>query len=273
MEGVGALERRLRSALEESSLLLRYQPVVAIATGAVEELRAMLRWPGGGGITPEQLIDIARSAGVLADLHRWVLTTACREGAQWRREGVTAAVGVTLGADQLRHGTAATDVALALRSSGLPPGALSVGLPATPGLAPVDAAAILDGLSRLGVSIGVVGVRSWPLAPGLRSPAVDWLGLDRDLVGLLAELPTPRVAVATVVALVGDHGAKTVAAGVETDRELSCVEALGVTHALGYWFAPPTPAIELHALLRRMGGKGLRKIGPFRPGRLWGMCT
>lgn len=272
MEGVGALERRLRSALQDSTLLLRYQPVVAIATGAVEELRAMLRWPGGGGIIPEQLIDIARSAGILPDLHRWVLLTACREGAQWRREGITASVSVTLGADQLRDGTAATDVALALRASGLPPAALSVGLPATLALAPADTAAILADLRRLGVSIGVVGVRNWPLAPGFQSPAVDWLGLDRDLVGLLAELPAPRVAVATVVALVGDHGAKTIAAGVETDRELSCVAALGVTHALGYWFAPPTPAIELHALLRRMGGKGL-KNGPFRPGRLWGMCT
>jgi EAL domain-containing protein (putative c-di-GMP-specific phosphodiesterase class I) len=273
MEGVGALERRLRSALQESTLLLRYQPVVAIATGAVEELRAMLRWPGGGGITPEQLIDIARSAGVLPDLHRWILVTACREGAQWQREGIRASVGVTLGADQLRDGTGAADVARALRSSGLPPDALSVGLPAMPPLAPAETPAVLDDLSRLGVSVGVVGVRNWPLPPGLRSPAVDWLGLDRQLVGLLAELPTSRVAVATVVALVGDHGAKTIAAGVETDRELSCVEALGVTHALGYWFAPPTPAIELHALLRRMGGKGLKGNGPFRPGRLWGTCT
>ncbi len=233
----------------------------------------MLRWPGGGGITPEQLIDIARSASVLPELHRWVLSTACREGAQWRREGVTASVGVTLGADQLRDGTAAADVALALRSSGLPPGALSVGLPAAPALAPTDTAAVLGDLARLGVSIGVVGVRNWPLPPSLRAPAVEWLGLDRELVGLLAELPTSRMAVATVVALVGDHGAKTIAAGVETDRELSCVEALGVTHALGYWFAPPTPAIELHALLRRMGGKGLKSNGPFRPRRLWGMCT
>jgi EAL domain-containing protein (putative c-di-GMP-specific phosphodiesterase class I) len=272
MEGVGALERRLRSALAESSLVLRYQPVVALATGAVEELRAMLRWPGGGGITPEQLIDIARSAGVLADLHRWVLATACREGAQWRREGVSASVGVTLGADQVRHGTAAADVAAALRISGLPPRLLSVGVPANLAMAPATTHALLAGLAQVGVSTGIVGIRHWPLPPGLRSAPVEWLGLDRELVGLLAELPAPRVAVAAVVALVSEYGAKTVAAGVETDRELSCVEALGVTHALGYRFAPPTPAIELHALLRRMGGKGMEGHGPFRPGRFWGTC-
>src|SRR4051794_20214989 len=163
MEGVGALERRLRSALEEGTLVLRYQPVVALATGAVEELRAMLRWPGGGGITPDQLIDIARYAGVLPDLHRWILSTACREGAQWRREGVTASVGVTLGGDQLLDGTAVDDVAAALRSSALSPDALHVGLPVA--LAPLveSLETQVKDLGRLGVSVGLVGVRSWPL--------------------------------------------------------------------------------------------------------------
>jgi EAL domain-containing protein (putative c-di-GMP-specific phosphodiesterase class I) len=273
MEGVGALERRLRRALEDSTLVLRYQPVVALATGAVDELRAVLRWPGGGGITPDQLIDIARYAGVLPELHRWILGTACREAAQWRREGVAASVGVTLGGDQLADGTAVDDVATALRTSGLPPPTLHVGVPVAMASMTDDLAAQVEGLNRLGVSLGVLGVRGWPLPATLQPPAVQWIGLDRELVGLLAELPTPRVAVATVVALVGDHGSRTVAAGVETDRELSCVEALGVSHALGYRFAPPTPATELHSLLRRMGGKGAETHARFRPARLWGTCT
>jgi EAL domain-containing protein (putative c-di-GMP-specific phosphodiesterase class I) len=273
MEGLGALERRLRSALEESSLVLRYQPVVALATGAVEELRAMLRWPGGGGITPDQLIDIARYAGVLPDLHRWILSTACRECAQWRRQGVTASVGVTLGGDQLRDGTAVDDVAAAVHSSALAPDALHVGLPMAPASMVEDLEPQVEDLGRLGVSLGVLGVRSWPLPAAVRPPAVQWIGLDRELVALLAELPAPRVAVATVVALVGNHESKTVAAGVETDRELSCVEALGVSHALGYRFAPPTPATELHTLLRRMGAKGAKTDVRSRPGQCWGLCT
>src|SRR6476661_3674022 len=150
MEGLGALERRLRSALEENSLVLRYQPVVALATGAVEELRALLRWPGGGGITPEQLIDIARYAGVLPELHRWILCTACREGARWQREGVSASVGVTLGGDQLLDGTAVDDVAAALRSSGLAPGTLHVGLPVAMASMVEDLAAQVEALGRLG---------------------------------------------------------------------------------------------------------------------------
>ena len=148
-----------------------------------------------------------------------------------------------------------------------------MGLPVAVATTSNNIGAVMKNLDGLGVSIGVMGVRSWPLPANLRSPAVQWIGLDRELVGLLAELPASRVAVATVVALVSEHGTRTVAAGVETDRELSCVEALGVTHALGYRFAPPTQATDLHALLRRMGGKGMPTNGPFRPGRCWGTTS
>src|SRR6185437_10250988 len=115
---------------------------------------------------------------------------ACREGAQWRREGVAAAVGVTLGADQLDDGTAVPDVAFALESSGLAPDALHVGVPVGGSFSSGSAAQVAT-LGRLGVSLGAVGVRSWPLPPEVRPPATHWIGLDRELVGLLAELPAP----------------------------------------------------------------------------------
>jgi len=270
MEGLGALERRLRIALAEGSLLLRYQPVVALASGEVEELRAMLRWPGGGGITPEQLIDIARFAGVLPELHRWILRTACAEGVRWGKDGVAAAVGVTVGSEQILDGTVPTDVADALDSSGLPCRLLHVGLPVSALAVLAEPAALLADLGRLGVSVGVVGVRGWPLPDRLRPTTIDWLGLDRNLVEALAELPVSRAARASVIALVADHRARTVAAGVETDRELSCVEILGVTHALGYRFAPPTAAPELGGLLRRMQGEGSGRDGSFGSGQFRG---
>jgi predicted signal transduction protein with EAL and GGDEF domain len=226
----------------------------------------MLRWPGGGGITPEQLIDIARYAGVLDALHAWILRTACSEAVEWRAGGVGASVGVTLGIDQLVGGTAADDVAGALAWSGLPPAALTIGIPISAVTSfPHDSRTAIPGLQALGVSVGIAGVTTWPLPDGIRPPSIEWVGLDRSLVSLLAELPTPRAAVDTVAAFVSEPRVRTVATGVETDRELDCVACLGVTHALGYRFAPPTAARELPALLIRMGAAGVTKIGPFRP--------
>jgi predicted signal transduction protein with EAL and GGDEF domain len=166
---------------------------------------------------------------------------------------------VTLGVDQLIAGTAAHDVALALISSGLPPASLSIGIPvaAVRSHARQSRWALMQ-LGDLGVSSGIVGIRSWPLADGVPPSSIRWLGLDRSLVRLLAELPPPRTTVATVAAVAGAHGARTVAVGVETDRELDCIRALGVTHAQGYRFAPPTMATELGGLLARMGVAGAR---------------
>ena len=265
MEGLTALERRLRQALADGTLALRYQPIVALATGDVEELRAMLRWPGAGDITPEQLIDVARSAGMLDALYAWILRTACVEAAQWRAAGMRASVGVTLGVDQVIGGTAAHDAAAALAWSGLPPAALSIGLPITAVTShPHDARMAMPGIRALGVSMGIAGVTTWPLPAGYEPPSIDWVGLDRSLVALLAELPSPRAAVDTVAAFVGEHRGRTVAGGVETDRQLDCISALGVTHAMGYWFAPPTAATELAALLIRMGAARMARLGRFR---------
>lgn len=259
MEGLAALDRRLRRALTEGTLILRYQPVVALATGTVDELRAVLRWPGGGGVTPQQLIAIARYARVLDALHAWILRTACNEAVRWHADGVAASAGVTLGVDQLIAGTAAHDVALALTSSGLPPASLSIGIPvaAVRSHAHHSRRALME-LAALGVSSGIVGIRSWPLTDSVPRSSIDWLGIDRSLVRLLAELPPPRSTVAAVAAVVGEHRTRTVAVGVETDRELDCIWALGISHAQGYRFAPPTTATELGGLLTRMGAAGAR---------------
>jgi EAL domain-containing protein (putative c-di-GMP-specific phosphodiesterase class I) len=264
MEGLTALSRRLRHALADGTLALRYQPVVTLATGTVDELRAVLRWPGEE-IAPEQVIDIARCAGMLDTLHRWILRTACTEAVQWRADGVGASVGLTLGVDEVVSGAAANDVAAALAWSGLPAEALCIGIPISAVTAhPYDAPRTLPGLHALGVDVGLVGITTWPLPDAVRPPSTAWVGLDQTLIALLAELPTPDVAVDTVAAFVGEGRLRTVAMGVETDRELDCIGALGVTHALGYRFAPPTAARDLAPLLIRMGAAGVAKIGPFR---------
>ena len=226
--------------------MLRYQPVVALATGAVEELRAMLRWPGGGGITPEQLIDIARYAGVLPELHRWILCTACRGGrplaarGRRRRRRRDPRRRPARGRHRRRRRGRRPG------ASGLPPGPCTSVCPLPSPRCATRGPAGRGPLGRLGVSIGVVGVRSWPLPPGLRSPATwrGW-GSTASWSDCWRSCRPPASPWPPWWPWSPSTGRGRSPPGVETDRELSCVEALGVSHALGYRFAPPTPASEL----------------------------
>jgi EAL domain-containing protein (putative c-di-GMP-specific phosphodiesterase class I) len=86
------LEMELRKPLQGRQLRLRlqYQPQIDLATGELYGVEALARWTHAeiGEIPPAQFIALAEEYGLTAELGRWALDEACRQLAQWRREGV-----------------------------------------------------------------------------------------------------------------------------------------------------------------------------------------
>ncbi|MGH2401214.1 MAG: diguanylate cyclase domain-containing protein, partial [Candidatus Limnocylindria bacterium] len=121
-----ARRRELRSALElalESTdeLLLEYQPIVDMGSGALLGLEALVRWqhPQLGRLMPADFIGLAEESGLIGRLGDWVLHRACSDLAVG---GVL--VSVNISAHQLGDGTLAHGVAAALAASGLAPSRL-----------------------------------------------------------------------------------------------------------------------------------------------------
>ncbi len=83
------LEHDLRRAIERRELELAYQPVVALATGRVSAVEALVRWrhPTRGSIPPADFIGLAEETGLIAPLGRWVLEEACRRARAWSGGG------------------------------------------------------------------------------------------------------------------------------------------------------------------------------------------
>ena len=80
-----AMGRRLRAALDSNLLELHYQPKVSISDGQVIDYEALCRWndPELGPVAPVTFIPVAERTGLIIELGRWVLGTACRQ-ARWR---------------------------------------------------------------------------------------------------------------------------------------------------------------------------------------------
>jgi diguanylate cyclase (GGDEF)-like protein/PAS domain S-box-containing protein len=95
------LRADLRRALANDEFELHYQPQVDGA-GMVTGAEALVRWfhPTRGNVLPSEFIPLAEEAGLIVELGRWVLETACTQIARWSNtpamEPVTVSVNVSL---------------------------------------------------------------------------------------------------------------------------------------------------------------------------------
>ena len=144
--------------MDRDELRLHYQPIVTLQHGEVIGVEALIRWqhPRRGLIGPVEIIPAAESSGLIIDIGRWVLLTACRQMATWLAEHPDTAprtISVNVSARQLREFTFTREVAAALTDNGLEPHRLTIEITestAVGGGAPPDTHA---GLSALGVRI------------------------------------------------------------------------------------------------------------------------
>ena len=79
------VERELRQALERNELELHYQPLIALRSGEITGLEALVRWrhPERGLLDPGDFVPVAEDSGLIEPIGRWVQENACRQVLEW----------------------------------------------------------------------------------------------------------------------------------------------------------------------------------------------
>jgi diguanylate cyclase (GGDEF)-like protein/PAS domain S-box-containing protein len=238
------LARELEDALPRGELRLEYQPVVSLSDGVVAACEALLRWdhPRRGVVVPPvAFIPLAEQNGLILPIGDWVLEQACRQAAEWRREGRDLSVSVNVSPSQLAQPGFADRVDAIVRRVGLPAQCLCLELvEATVARQPDRIGDTLRDLRSRGVRIALddFGTGATSLAH-FRGLPLDVIKLDRAFVSGLREGETSRAIVTALLSLADGLGMSVVAEGVEREDQAAELRGLGCGLVQGFWFGRP----------------------------------
>jgi diguanylate cyclase (GGDEF)-like protein/PAS domain S-box-containing protein len=254
-----ALSRTLRQAVERGEFVLDYQPLVALDTGELRGVEALVRWehPHFGRLAPNRFIGLAEEDGSIVQLGRWVLAESCRQARVWEQAFPAAppVVSVNVAVRQVWDSDLVADVAAILRETGLPPRLLQLELTesALMGSAgrPLQA---LHALHEMGVRIAIddFGTGYSNLAYMSRLP-VSALKLDGSFVQGFRSAEHPNPADETIVVALVDlaHrlGLTVTAECVENAEQAERLRRIGCDTGQGWHWSRPVGADAISALL------------------------
>lgn len=242
-----ALENDLRRAIEAQELQLHYQPRVEFAGGRIVGLEALVRWnrPGEPQIAPGEFIPIAEEIGLIGPLGDWVLREACRQAAQWAREGYEVPpISVNVSVSQLHRPDFARSVERILTETGLNPRLLELEI--TENLMfelTQDTHAALDTIDRMGIGLAVDDFGSgYSSLSSLKRVPINVLKIDQAFVRDIVDDPSDAALVSAILAIAKSLGLRAVAEGVESADHLQALQDLGCRYGQGYFFSEPLPA-------------------------------
>ncbi len=253
-----AAEHRLRRALVDGRVEVRYQPIVRLADGLVlgAEALARIRDLDGQVLEPAAFIPLAEELGVIEQLGESVLRTACRDTVRVSQDiGRRLAVSVNVSAEQLRP-KLVESVQSALADSGLDPSLLTLELTESALANRPETAELLRRLRAVGVTISLddfgTGYSSMSY---LATLPVSGLKIDRSFVSTMGTRPEGLTLARLVVQLSDALGLAVVAEGIETVEQSDLLRGMGCEYGQGFVFARP---LDLAAYVDYLGGRVVR---------------
>ncbi|MDR2837209.1 MAG: EAL domain-containing protein [Azonexus sp.] len=248
------IERELRLAIEAQQFELYYQPQFAARGDFVrpEAVEALIRWhhPERGLVAPNQFIPVAEESGLIQAIGDWVLNEACRQLADWKREGVAPKrMAVNISASQLRGAHLVEHIGHVLRHYHLKGGELELEI--TESVAMSDSARAIERLNALrdlGVMLSIDDFGTgYSSLTHLKSLPVQALKLDQTFVRDIETDENDAAISTAILALAHSLGLKVVAEGIETEGQSRFLRAHNCDLLQGYLYGRPEPAAALTA--------------------------
>jgi len=228
-------------ALHSEQLFCVFQPIYSMHDRRVVGCEALLRWHHDrhGDVSPEMIIEIAKTTGEMKNLSRAVLKMACHATASWPTEVY---VSVNFAASDFLHDDCSQFTLKTLDEFQVLPSNLRIEITETELLDlnetvlsqinELRLAGVLIGMDDFGTGYASMG--SIDEFPG------DFIKIDRSLVARCDERESSKIFVRAIRQVAQKQSLEIIAEGVENLNEAAALRGCGIDFAQGYYLQRPT---------------------------------
>ncbi|MAT64444.1 MAG: hypothetical protein CMN57_02220 [Gammaproteobacteria bacterium] len=247
-----AMISELRHSFQHDELELHYQPKVAISSGELVGVEALLRWPRWSDVSIDYIITTAEQTGLIRPLTQWVIRRALEQHLAWQRLNINLPIAINLSTWNLEHADIDANIGALLDEMQVNPVYLELEITENAMLKnPERAQEILQRLSQRGIRLSIddYGTGFSSLAY-LKQMPVREIKIDRSFVADMLEDENDAVIVRSTIDLAHNLGLKVVAEGVESADIWDMLQILDCDIAQGYYIARPMSAARFTDWLR-----------------------
>ncbi len=240
------LQGEMREAIMQNQFELYYQPQVNLKTNKVGSFEALIRWhhPQKGLLFPDEFIPVAEECGLIIELGKIVLNKACKQLAEWHKNGNKVMIAVNLSAKQFRDPFLIDYVTDMINEYGIDPAYLELEITETVAIEDVNyAVKTIEKLKQFGIlfSLDDFGT-GYSSLNYLKKLPVDNLKIDKSFMEAVTVDNEDKKIVETIISLAQALNMLVVAEGVEEDAQEEMLRRMNCNKAQGFLYSRPVPA-------------------------------
>ncbi|GIP36925.1 hypothetical protein J31TS4_02050 [Paenibacillus sp. J31TS4] len=249
------LVRDIQKAITEDQFYLEYQPRYDIKNKRVTCVEALLRWkhPSWGGVSPSEFIPIAEESGLIVELGKWTLQTACKE-IKPIANYLDIKLSVNVSVIQIMNKEFIPTIKQILEFVKFDPNKLELEI--TESVLHNSEEMMknfLEELKRLNIHVSLddfgTGYSSLSF---IQKYSIDTVKLDKSFVETLTGSERSSKIFSSIVSLLKSLETNVVAEGIETIEQFDYITKNHCDEAQGYLFSKPIPVNELIEVIQEM---------------------
>lgn len=248
------MEIWLRKAIENKSFQLHYQPYYQIADRKLIGMEALIRWnhPIKGNIPPSDFIPIAEESGLIREIGKWVLETACAQNKLWQTKGYEKVpIAVNVSEIQLEDKNFIPNLKQILYNTQLDPQYLHIEVTESCIMKFLDKyIELLKEIQDMGISISLDDFGTgYSSLNYLQNLPIDTVKIDKSFIDEILKRSPDTLILSEIISIAHKLHMTVIAEGLEELEQVEYLSTQKCDYMQGYYMNKPMPVEQIEKLL------------------------